>query len=58
MEELQSDPDIIKKKVNEKIMLILAKYGYTYEITEFAWVNGQIQATIDIVKIPENITEK
>lgn len=52
-EELQRDPEIIKKKVDEKIKSIMDKYGYTFALTEFAWINGQVQANIEIVEKPK-----
>ena len=52
-EELQQDPDIFKKKINEKITSIMDKYGYTFALTEFSWVGGQVQANIEIVKKPK-----
>ena len=53
IEELRNDPDIIKKKVDEKIKAILDKYGFTYVITEFSWANGQVQGNLDMVEKPK-----
>ena len=58
IEDARTNPDIFRQKVDEKIKAILDRYGYTFAITEFHWVNGQIQANIDLVKNPENITEQ
>ena len=49
IDELNADPDIIRKKVDEKIKAILDKYGFTFVITEFSWVNGQVQGNFDLV---------
>ena len=51
--ELEQDPEIIKKKIYAKIDAILEKYGYTYAVTNFQWVNGQVSANIDLVEIPK-----
>ena len=48
--ELQQDPNIFVKKLDEKIKSIMDKYGYTFALTEFSWINGQVQANIEIVK--------
>ena len=53
IDELRNDPDIIRKKVDEKIKAILDKYGFTFVITEFSWVNGQVQGNLDIVEKPK-----
>ena len=53
LDELRSDPEIIKKKVDEKIKAILERYGFTYVITEFSWVNGQVHGNLDMVEKPK-----
>ena len=53
LDELRSDPEIIKKKVDEKIKAILERYGFTYVITEFSWLNGQVQGNLDMVEKPK-----
>ena len=53
VDELRSDPDIIRKKVEEKITSILDKYGYTLSLTEFSWAGGQVRANIEIVEKPK-----
>ena len=58
IEELRADPGIIKKKVDEKIKAIMDKYGYTFAITEFSWVNGQVKGNLDIVEIPKDRVEQ
>ena len=58
IDDAKMNPDIFRQKVDEKIKAILNRYGYTFAITEFHWINGQIQANIDLVKSPENITEQ
>ena len=55
--ELQQDPLIIKKKVDAKINAILDRYGFTYALTEFSWVNGQVQANLDLVEKPKEETQ-
>ena len=57
IEELRNEPDIIRKKVDEKIKSIMDKYGYTFALTEFSWVGGQVQANIDIVEKPKDETQ-
>ena len=58
VDEARADPDIFRKKVDEKIHAILDKYGYTLSITEFFWVNGQVQANIEIVEKPKDSQEQ
>ena len=58
LDELRSDPDIIRKKVDEKIKAILERYGFTYVITEFSWINGQVQGNLDLVDKPKDIIEQ
>ena len=53
LDELRNDPEIIKKKVDEKIKAILERYGFTYVITEFSWLNGQVQGNLDMVEKPK-----
>lgn len=52
-EEFQQDPEIFKKKINDKINAIMDKYGYAFALTEFSWIGGQVQANIDIVEKPK-----
>ena len=58
IEELRNDPEIIKKKVDEKIKAILDKYGFAFAITEFSWINGQVQGNLDLVDKPKDIIEQ
>ncbi len=53
IQDLNTNPDLIKDKLNEKIQSILDKYGYTLGISEFRWVNGEVQANIDLVEKPK-----
>lgn len=53
LDDVRADPDIIRKKVDEKIKSIMDKYGYMFALTEFSWINGQIQANIEIVEKPK-----
>ena len=50
IQDLNTNPDLIKEKLNEKIQSILDKYGYSLSISEFRWVNGEVQANIELVK--------
>ena len=56
--ELRVDPEIIKKKVDEKIKAILNRYGFTYAITEFSWLNGQVQGNLEMVEKPKDTVEQ
>lgn len=54
VKELQNNPDIIREKLDEKINLLLDKYGYGFQITSFHWgANGLLSAEVSIVKKPE-----
>ena len=50
VQEFNSNPDIIRQKVEAKIQELLNKYGFTFVVTEFSWVNGQVQASFDLVE--------
>lgn len=57
VKELQKNPDIIRDKLDEKIHLLLDKYGYAFKINGFQWnAEGLIQADIIIVKKPDEVT--
>ena len=58
IDELRVDPEIIKKKADEKIKAILNKYGLTYAITEFSWINGQVQGNLEMVEKPKDTVEQ
>ena len=58
LDELRADPEIIKKKVSAKINAILDRFGLTYAITEFSWINGQVQGNLDLVDKPKDIIEQ
>ena len=58
IDELRADPEIIKKKVSAKINAILDRFGLTYAITEFSWINGQVQGNLDLVEKPKDIIEQ
>lgn len=58
IEELRADPEIIKKRVDEKIKAILTRYGFSYSITQFSWLNGQVQANLDLVENPQVSVEQ
>lgn len=49
---LAQEPDAIRKIVDEKVKSYLAKYGFTYTVTRFAWDGGQVSGMIDLVPIP------
>ena len=51
LDEVRADPEIMRKKVEEKVMSILSKYGYTLALADFHWLSGQVQARVDIVAI-------
>ena len=58
IDELRADPEIIKKKADEKIKAILNRYGLTYAITEFSWINGQVQGNLEMVEKPKDTVEQ
>ena len=58
LDELRADPEIIKKKVSAKINAILDRFGLTYAITEFSWVNGHVEGNLDLVDKPKDIIEQ
>ena len=58
LDELRADPEIIKKKVSAKINAILDRFGLTYAITEFSWVNGHVEGNFDLVEKPKDIIEQ
>ena len=53
IEELRADPEIVKKRADAKIKAILERYGLTYVLTEFSWINGQVQANLDLAEKPK-----
>ena len=55
LDEVRSDPEIIRKKVEAKVMSILDKYGYTLALADFRWTDGQVQAVIEFVEKPSEI---
>ena len=55
LDDVRADPDIMRKKVEAKVMSILGKYGYTMALADFRWTAGQVQARIEFVEKPKEI---
>lgn len=54
LEDLKANPDIIRDMLDEKIHVLLDKYGYGFQIISFAWrADGLLNAEVGIVKKPE-----
>jgi hypothetical protein len=48
-EEARNDPDIFRKKVEAKIYEIMDRYQCEFKLTEFSWINGEVNATVVVV---------
>ena len=53
-DEIRADPEIIAKKLDEKIQALLSKYGYVQVLTDFRWIAGQVSANLSVIKKPES----
>lgn len=49
---LEANPDAIRVIVDERVKAYLARYGFTYTITGFAWDQGRASGQIDLVPVP------
>lgn len=54
MHLFESNPDIVRDKLEEKIHMLLEKYGYGFKLLSFRWRdNGTPDAEIIVEKKPE-----